>query len=197
MATLQQRMEAYLRERAIAFEYAERAGWRTVDAALADVMGFYPALPGIVIPYLHPITHEPHPKVMRIRYFDPPTINGKVRRYTQPRGSGVEAYFDPNVDWSSVLTDTRITVAITEGEAKALYLNQDREFLGMATVALGGVWSFIEPRLRNQARELTPWLRAMRELGRGRTYIIAFDSDRNEKVGIQRAAETLGGLLSR
>lgn len=194
--TLQQRMNAYLRERGVAVGYAEGGGWHAVDAALAQCMGFYPSQPGIVIPYLHPITLEPHPTLMRLRYFDPPIVNGKVRRYAQPRGSGVEAYFDPNVDWASVLTDTRVSVAVTEGEAKALHLNQHRKDLGAATVALGGVWSFLESRQGNRPRELTPWLRAMRELGRGRTYIIAFDSDIGDNVDIQSAAETLGGLLS-
>lgn len=193
---LKRRMAAYLCERGIAIGYAERAGWRAVDDALAQCMGFHPALPGIVIPYLHPVTHKPHPTVMRLRYFDPPTVNHKLLRYVQPRGSGVEAYFDPNIDWPNVLTDTRLTIAVTEGEAKALHLNQRRKDLGAVTVALGGVWSFLEPRQDNRPRDLTPWLRAMRQLGRGRNYVIAFDSDMGDNVDIQSAAETLGGLLS-
>lgn len=197
---LRQLMAEHLwREYKVTLMRAESAGWRAVDGALASCMGFYPAQPGIVIPYLHPLTREPHLSVMRIRYFDPPpTVNGKTRRYNQPAGSGVEAYFDPNVDWASVLTDRRVEIVITEGEAKALHMNQHSKRLGgRVGVALGGVWSFLEPRRGdNHPRDLTPWLRALREMGRGRKYIIAFDSDINDNTKIQDAAETLQGLLS-
>ena len=189
--TLQQRMTEYLRERSVDREYAERAGLRAVDTPMSRTMGFAPALPGIVIPYLHPLSREPHKTLMRIRYFDPPVIGGKERRYAQPKDSGVEAFFDCNVDWACVLPDVHATIVITEGEVKALALNQRRDALGVVTIAIGGVWMF----KAREADDLTPWLRAMRELGRGREYIIAFDSDMATNPDVRAAALRLTELL--
>ena len=197
MSTHEQLMNEYLRQRGVRPGYARQGGLFAVTAAEAAAMSFPYARQsrgGIVIPYFHPLTGEAHPTVRRIRFFDPlPTDSeGEEIRYIQPKGSGVEAYFDPNVDWASVLTDSRITIAITEGEVKAQHLNQRRDALGVVTVALGGVWSFRS----KDGDDLTPWLRALREVGRARQYVIAFDSDMAENESIQAAACTLWGLLA-
>jgi hypothetical protein len=197
-STLEQLMTAYLKERGIGLAYAKRgAGWRAVDADMAARTGFPIARPGIAIPYFHPLSREPHADLRRMPYFDPP-INketGKPMRYMQPAGAPAEAYFDPNIDWLEVMRNASIPIAITEGEAKALYMNQWAlaEKSHMVTIGLGGVWNF-----RDKSGDLTPWLRMVRAASseRGREFIIAFDSDMAENKSIQAAARKLVELLS-
>lgn len=200
MTTLKRQMAAYFRERATRLRYAENAGACPVDRALAHTMGFPYALysqGGIAFPYLSPLDREPHPTLMRIRYLGelPRDDDGKPIRYTQPKGSGVEAFFDANIDWIEVMRDSSIRIAITEGEVKALYMNQHREALGnIATIALGGVWNFRD----KESGDLTAWLRMIRasRSERGGKFIIAFDSDMAESPDIQAAAAKLAELLN-
>ena len=194
----QQRMAAYVEERDIDIKYAEGAGLRAVDAEMAERMGFPYAnrsQGGVVSPYLHPLTRKPHDSLMRIRYLGelPRDNNGEPIRYTQPKQSGVEAFFDANVDWLEVMRDANMRIAITEGEAKALYMNQHRRALGAVTIGLGGVWNFRD----KETGDLTPWLRMVRASRSisGGDYIIAFDSDMATNSDIQRAAAKLAELL--
>lgn len=147
--TPMQQMAAYLSARGIRLKYAEEAGLKAVDAEMARRMGFPYPYAGIVIPYLHPFTRIPHESLMRIRYFDPPLDkDGKEVKFAQPRGSPVEAYFNPHIDWIAVSQDTSLPIHFVEGEIKALCMNQH----GFVTIGLGGVDSF-------GGAELTEWLR--------------------------------------
>jgi hypothetical protein len=142
-------MAAYLKARGVRVKYAEEAGLKAVDANMARAMKFPYAQPGIVIPYLDPLTQAPHKLLMRIRYFDGAN-EGKLPKFAQPKGSPVEGYFDPHIDWAAVSHDTRIPIYFVEGEIKALCMNQH----GFVTIGLGGVDSF-------GGAELTEWLRAV------------------------------------
>ena len=199
MTSHEQMMVNYLRKGGIALEYAKAAGLRAVDANTARSMGFPYARRsqgGIVFPYFNPLDDKRHSTLMRIRYLGklPTDDTGKEIRYAQPSCSDVEAFFDANVDWLKVMQNPRITIAITEGEAKALYMNQNRKALGgIATIALGGVWNFRE----KETGDLTPWLRMVRAASsrQGRRFIIAFDSDMAENKSIQAASAKLAQLL--
>lgn len=182
LSTWEGLFDDYLLLREVTREYAEKAGLRALDAAHSKAHGFYPALPGIVIPYLHPLTKEMLP-IRRIRYFDPPTIAGKVRRYSQPKETPVEAYFDPNVDWKRVFANPKIPLHIVEGEVKALCANLH----GFTTIGLGGVDSFGGP-------SLTPLLNLPK--WKGREVFICYDSDASSKEGILRAEHRLAEVLA-
>jgi hypothetical protein len=199
MNSHEEMMVNYLQERGISLEYAKAAGLRAVDANTARSMGFPYARRsqgGIIFPYFNPLDDKRHSTLLRVRYLGklPCDDTGKEIRYTQPSCSGVEAFFDTNVDWLKVMQNHRITIAITEGEAKALYMNQHRKALGgIVTIALGGVWNFLE----KGTEDLTPWLRMVRAASRARRreIIIAFDSDMAENQSIQAAALRLSYLL--
>jgi len=189
-------MAAYLRERGIDKDYALRAGARPVDTATATAMGFplaHRSQGGVVWPYLHPLTQEPHPTLMRIRYLGelPRDNEGEEVRFVQPRNSDVEAFFDANVDWMSVFRDESIRIVITEGEAKAIALNQHWREYNAAVVGLGGVWNF-----RDKTRDLTPWLRMVRAASQNRRgVLVVLDQDMQTNKGIRRAGETLVQLM--
>jgi hypothetical protein len=199
MTQHEQIMAKYMRERKISFEYAKAAGIRAVDANTADLMGFPYARRsqgGIVFPYFNPLNGKQHPNLMRIRYLGevPHDDAGKAVRYTQPRGSDVEAFFDANVNWLKLMRDPNRPIVITEGEAKALSLNQHTEPLGsIVAIALGGVWNFRE----KATGDLTPWLRMIRASsgGVGRKIVIVFDSDMADNPSIQAAAAELSRLM--
>jgi hypothetical protein len=198
MTNPEQLMAEYLDERGISLKYAKQAGQKAVDAEMAERMGFPYARrsqAGVVSPYLHPLTRKPHDTLMRIRYLGelPLDSNGEPIRYAQPKLSGVEAFFDANIDWLEVMRDASIGIAITEGEAKALYMNQHRKALGAVTIGLGGVWNFRD----KGTGDLTPWLRMIRAARSwsGGDYIIAFDSDMATNSDIQHAAAKLAELL--
>jgi Domain of unknown function (DUF3854) len=198
MTNPEQLMAEYLDERGISLKYAKQAGLKAVDAEMAERMGFPYARrsqAGVVSPYLHPLTRKPHDTLMRIRYLGelPLDSNGEPIRYAQPKLSGVEAFFDANIDWLEVMRDASIGIAITEGEAKALYMNQHRKALGAVTIGLGGVWNFRD----KGTGDLTPWLRMIRAARSwsGGDYIIAFDSDMATNSDIQHAAAKLAELL--
>jgi len=76
----------------------------------------------------------------RIKLFPPATAaDGHTLRYYQPPGTDPALYFPPTVEWSGACADTSHPIAGTEGEKKALALCQ----LGVPTVGLGGLWSFL------------------------------------------------------
>ncbi len=152
MATLQQKMDAYLRERGVTSKYAKKAGLYPATGAEARRRSSPYAHDAIVIPYLYPFDHEMvHKELVRFRYLTNPLPvdkSGKSIKFAQPKGSPVEAYFDPHVDWQSVAKDTSIAIQFVEGEIKALAMNQQ----GFVTIGLGGVDSF-------GGAGLTAWLR--------------------------------------
>lgn len=86
-----------------------------------------------------PLRHRPmSPGFFRVRYLGPnlpKSKDGKERRYDQPSGIGVCAYFPPILDWASILADPEHELLITEGELKAAKACA----MGFPTIGLGGV----------------------------------------------------------
>jgi hypothetical protein len=148
---LQKRMESYLLDRGVSPTYAKEAGLYSVTGTQARNLFSPFAHDSIVIPYPHPFTRKPHETLVRFRYLTDPLPNsrdGKEVRFAQPKGSGVEAFFDPHVDWCNVAKDITVDVHFVEGEIKALAMNRH----GIVTIGLGGVDSF-------GGADLTPWMR--------------------------------------
>jgi len=179
--TITQRKDQYREERGISRERFDIAGIQEVDKRQARAMGYRDEA-GIVVPYFHPLTSELL-ETQRIRYFDPPLVEGKPRRYQQLRGTPVEAYFDPNVEWEPIFKNPKIDLYITEGEMKAIAANQH----GYVTIAIGGVDSF-------GGETLTPLLQKIKWKGR-RVYIV-YDSDAATKENVLRAERRLAEVLS-
>lgn len=175
-------MYEYLAPRGLGPEDARRAGLTYIDAKTAGVHGFLPAHQGIVIPYFHPFTGKLLP-TRRIRYLNPPTVEGKPRRYSQLKSTPVEAYFALGVDWKKILADPNVPLHIVEGEIKALAAIKH----GFITVGLGGVYSF-------GGEMLTPLLREVN--WKGRNVYICFDSDAVGNNDVMRAEHKLATVLS-
>jgi hypothetical protein len=175
-------MLAYLRERGLDGRDAHRSGLYEASSAQARMLGFAPASAGIVIPYSNPFDKTPL-DVRRIRYFDPPRIENKQQRFSQPKGTPVEAYFDPAVDWSKILNNPKIALHIVEGEIKAIAANKH----GIIAIALGGVYSF-------GGNTLTPLLQKVKWAGR-RVFIV-YDSDASTNPDVLRAESTLAAILA-
>lgn len=144
-------MDVYLRERGLTSKYAKKAGLYPATGAQVRQLGSPYAHDAIVIPYAYPFDCEMvHKELVRFRYLTPLPIDKRSRevRFAQPRGSGVEAYFDPHLDWKKIAKDPSVPIYFVEGEIKALAMNQR----GLVTIGLGGVDSF-------GGADLTPWLR--------------------------------------
>jgi hypothetical protein len=180
--TVQVRTDGYREARGIEAARFGRAGIQGHDSSAVKRFGIAPALDAIVIPYKHPLRDEIL-ATMRARYFDPPMRDGRPQRYSQPKGTPVEAYFDPNVDWPKVFKDTKTDLHIVEGEMKALALNQH----GFTTIALGGVYSF-------GGDSLTPLLQKI--AWKGRRVFIVYDSDAASNEKVRAAERRLAEVLS-
>jgi hypothetical protein len=176
------RMHDYLAPRGLDGQDAKRAGLTYVDAKTAGAHGFSPAHEGILIPYFHPITGKLL-LTRRIRYLNPPTIKGKLRRYAQLEKTPVEAYFALGPDWKRIFADPNIPLHIVEGEIKALTAIKH----GFITVGLGGVYNFGGDILTPLLREVS-W--------KGRKVYICFDSDAVSNNDVMRAEHKLATVLS-
>lgn len=110
--------------------------------AIMDV----PHRAGLVIPYYAPDGNLLHIKGQpfgRVRWLDTPKasmFHGRVKapRYGQPKGTGIQVYFPPLMDWEDILADVTRPIIFTEGEAKALTACLH----GYVCIALGGVYNF-------------------------------------------------------
>lgn len=173
---------AELEKRELTLEDAIIRGITAANATTVGRMRIRPAPPAIVLPYFHPLA-DSQLETVRVRYFDAPIIDGKPRRYSQPSGTPVEAYFDPTIDWSKVFKDRKIDIYITEGEFKAIVMNKH----GLTTIGLGGVNSY-------GGEELTPLLQKI--TWKGRRVFIVYDSDAAVNENVRRAANKLAEVLS-
>ena len=109
----------------------------------------------------------------------------ETRRYDQPIGSPVFAYFPLVVEWANILADPAQPLLITEGEFKAL----SACLSGFPTIGLGGVFNFKRddsflPELHSVAWD-------------GRDVYIVFDSDAAQNGQVQLAERRLGAELLR
>tara|TARA_R110000772_G_scaffold2839_1_gene10324 strand:- start:33415 stop:35568 length:2154 start_codon:yes stop_codon:yes gene_type:complete len=157
------------------------------------------AVPAIVIPYIDPFTDdysqyldgdENAADFMRIRYLDAPKSKGftkkKFIRYSQPKDSGVHAYFPvvSSFKWGEVLADTSQPIMFTEGEKKALAAC----LAGVPTIGLGGVYNFTDGGV---------FLPILDKIAfKGRAVLICYDSDAAGNSKIRLAEDRLAVELS-
>lgn len=179
----------------LTYEHAKKLHIEVLDAEeTKGVDPLFLSLPALRLRYMDPATgkpltpHSKWPAFQRFRYLvdPPPNSAGKVQRYAQSERSGVCAYFPTLRDWSTILTDTKQTIYITEGEFKAAKACER----GFPTIGLGGVWNFTSKASGGAfLRELEAVDWVQREV-----YII-YDNDGqpNEKVimALNRLAEEL------
>jgi hypothetical protein len=179
------RMKQYLGERGIKLDYAHNSGLRYVDARTARKMESPKRADSMTIPLLHPISREPHELITRFRYLCnplPKDRHGNLMKSGQPEGSGMEAFFDLQVDWQKGVE----TVYITEGESKALSMNSN---LGVKTIGLLGV------DMHGPGDEFTPWMAEV--LKRVKKAVICFDNDEADpkKTRVRSAKRKLADKL--
>jgi putative DNA primase/helicase len=115
------------------------------------------------------------------------------RKYEQPKGSGLCAYFP--LATRAVLTDASIPLLLTEGEKKSACADQH----GLPCVAIGGVWSFALKREKGPdgkkgPRVLIPDLARVAWLGR--IVYIVYDSDATTNPDVMRAEWRLAEVLA-
>lgn len=150
--------------------------------------------PAIVIPFYMPGATEPH--AYRLRPTHPRTVKhrgkGRVVKYDQAQRPGVLVYFTPRARAAGGYTDVAHVCHWTEGEKKALALDQ----LGLVCVGLTGVWNWSDPgeRLDTGGDQLHPAIRQHVAIA-GREHVVCFDADARDNKQVMHAAARLGGLL--
>ena len=116
-----------------------RSGLATTDMLVENVNApFGASSPGYFIPY-YTITGERHPKMYRMRYYDPPP---GTKKYKQPETEDLEndptpPYFAPKSTYDYSLPATR--KLIVEGEKKSVAA---LKYLGLPAVGIGGCWNW-------------------------------------------------------
>lgn len=156
----------------------------------------FKAEPALIIPYFDPerrlLTFGANGSAFcRIRYLEqrqqPVGFKPKkTQRYSQPKGSGIHAYFAPVIEWPRIVADPIEPVIITEGEKKAVASIA----LGIPTIGLGGVFNFAD-----QAGDLIAELASVE--WKGRDVYICFDSDAALNPNILAAEARLVDELQR
>lgn len=165
-------------------------GLHDITAGQAAELGFHNPSDGIYISY-------PDDADSRIRYyrtgFQAQTEGGK---YGQRRGTMPAAYWAPRVEYSTWATKPEIPILITEGEFKAIVVDNIANSVGHTTVVaigLGGVFNWQSKKL---GVDLLPKLKDVKWMGR-RVYI-AFDMDMQTNpfvaLALQRLFNKLAGL---
>lgn len=186
-------MRSQLTKWGLADADAALLGWEEVTS-IADEAPGLPGWRAVRIPYMDP--QNPGQPLRGVggtdfvRYRVLPKRPGtpadpNLPRYLQPPGTGVEAYFPPNMDWSAIAASS-CPVLVTEGEAKAA--RACRSFF--PTIGLGGVNSFQD--LKN-GYIACPSL--MRFPWRGRQAVIVFDSDVCTNPNVVKALNMLAERL--
>ena len=182
--------EEKLSQSAITVEDAQRAGIQAVDNARMVYIGFH-RVPALVIPYMEPRTRQAMPygdgrPFSRVRYLaDVHNDEGKLIRYSQPRDSGVHAYFSPVIDWAPILDNPAIPIVFTEGEFKAL----SACLHGVPTIGLGGVYNWRENNVLIAELVDIVW--------QGRQAIVCYDSDAVDNPQVRQAELALCAELQR
>lgn len=136
---------------------------------------------GLVFPYFLP-SHTPHSA----------RLKDSQSGYRQRRGETSRIYFPTNTRENGGLID-QTTLVWTEGEKKALYLDQ----IGFSAVGLPGVWMAHDVERRREEKSefiLHPWIRE-HVLVAGRRHVIAFDPAVSVDGQVRDAARRLAEML--
>lgn len=133
----------------LTMEQASQCGMHSVNNACA-LDDQFQAQPALVLPYFditgRPLRpHKAWPDFYRLRYLGETDVKGfkeaagvKPSRYTQPRNTGVCAYFPRLADWAAIAADPTEPLLVTEGELKSAKATAE----GFPTIGLGGIYSF-------------------------------------------------------
>lgn len=182
----------------LSVEQAAELGMYTVNSA-TQLDAQFEAQPSLVIPYfdvdgkpLRP--QKAWPEFYRLRYLGeqngPKGFNDaagvKPSRYSQPRNTGVCAYFPRCADWKALAADTTEPLLITEGELKAAKATVE----GFPTIGLGGVYNF---RASHAGVFFLPELEKFNWVRR--KVIIVYDSDYAENANVCNAINALADEL--
>jgi hypothetical protein len=139
---------------------------------------------GYLIPYFD--SKDQPTDFWRIRFHkEQKDSDGKLRRYTQAKGSGVHVYFPRTCRIASDPANPP-RIVITEGEKKAVAACK----AGIPCVALGGVDSFRSRKLRISL------LPALRALAPGVRVEITYDGTDNSNPNVRRAAVALAAEMT-
>ena len=170
---------AKLKSSGLTLEQAFQLGMHSVNNAM-QLDDQFQAQPALVIPYYAPSgrplkPQRAWPDFYRIRYLGETEIKSfseaagaKPNRYSQPRNTGVCAYFPRCVDWEALAADPTEPLLITEGELKSAKATLE----GFPTIGIGGVYNF---RAASQGIFFLPELEAFNWVRRKVT--IVYDSD--------------------
>lgn len=141
-------------------------------------------LPGESVPYGYRVRAD-NPRSER-------RANGKLRtvKYDQSRAAGVLVYYPPRARAASVYGDPSVELLWTEGEKKALALDQ----IGLTCVGLTGVWNWSDPDGDDDGERLHPRI-AQHVAVAGRAHVIVFDADARANDKVMLAASRLCGVL--
>lgn len=142
------------------------------------------------IPYFD--IHGNEVNFRRYRYLEDPrnawermVTDVKGKRYFQPAGTGLHAYFPPMVDWEAIASGNG-TLLITEGEKKAASACAH----GFPCIGLGGVDCFAS---KKDDSLLLPELLDFK--WEGRDVVIVYDSDASDNPSVLAASIRLGRRL--
>jgi hypothetical protein len=167
---------------------------------LADIVGrsSWPTLCGaaIVFPFYRPGASEPHafrvrPSVARIEKRGKGKKDRTVK-YDQAAHHGQLVYFTPRARRDALYADISRPLVWTEGEKKALALDQ----LGYAVIGLTGVWNWGDKKYKDDTggERLHPDI-AQHVAVAGRESVIVFDADSRDNDQVMLAARRLTGVL--
>lgn len=189
---------AKLQSSGLSVEQASACGMYSVNNAM-QLDEQFQSQPSLVIPYFTPSgkplrPHKAWPDFYRLRYLGESEVKSfadaagvKPSRYTQPRNTGVCAYFPRLIDWQAIIADVGEPILITEGELKAAKATAE----GFPTIGLGGVYSF---RSSSQGIFFLPELEEVQWARRKVT--VVYDSDYVSNPMVCHAINSLAEELS-
>lgn len=178
-------------------EQANQCGMHSVNNA-CSLDDQFEAQPALILPYFdlrgRPLKpHKAWPDFYRLRYLGETNVKSfkeaagvKPNRYSQPKNTGVCAYFPRVVDWENIAADTDEPILITEGELKATKASVE----GFPTIGLGGVYNF------KSSTQGIFWLPELEEIEWARRKVtIVYDSDFASNSMVCNAINALGEEL--
>jgi hypothetical protein len=150
--------------------------------------------PALVFPFFlpgsdQPIAYRVKPTTPRV---DNRARKPRVIKYDQAEDAGMLVYLPPRSRKGGWLGSLGSPLYWTEGEKKALCLDQ----MGLATIGLTGVWNYTDAKHKLDTNEerLHPVIRE-HVMVHGRIHVIVFDADARSNQNVMMAAERLAGLL--
>lgn len=146
--------------------------------------------PAIAFPFFEPGALTPYG--YRVRPDFPRKQKSRPVKYDQPAGVGVMVYYPPRARARDAYRDVVENLYLTEGEKKALVLDQE----GYACVGLTGVWNWSDAVRRKEdgAWHLHPLITRHVTI-QDRRVVIVWDQDARTKGDVMRAARCLAQAL--